>query len=84
MYPSVVIAGVPILIPEGLKGERVSFGIVFMFTIIPFFSKRCDASFPVNPFPSFQTSTRNTWLSVPPEVIRHPNADSSFESVLAF
>ena len=45
--PLVVIAGVPILIPEVTNGEAVSLGTEFLLTVIFTVPRRFSRSFPV-------------------------------------
>jgi hypothetical protein len=66
--PRVVTAGVPIRSPLATIGGLVSNGIVFLLTVIPAFSRAFSASLPVTPLE--KTSSRNRWVSVPPETIR--------------
>ena len=56
--------------PDGSIGWRVSYGIMFLFTVIPAASRACSAALPLTPFD--QTSTSIRWLSVPPETILNP------------
>src|SRR5438132_1511892 len=68
--PRVVTAGVPTRMPPGLKGELLSNGIAFLFTVMPARSSVSCASLPFKSFGRRSTSMR--WLSVPPETIRKP------------
>ena len=68
--PRVVPAAEPTRMPLVTKGERVSFGIVFLFTVRPTRSSSFSASLPVM-FAGFR-STKQRWLSVPPETRRNP------------
>ena len=70
--PRVVVAGVPIRIPEEVFGGSGSNGIAFLLTVIPISSRSCSASLPVTP--SGVTSTSIRWLSVPPETSRAPRS----------
>ena len=59
--------------PLGSSGLRVSYGIMFIFTVIPHFSSTSVASLP--PMPKVVTSTSIKWFSVPPlTAIRQPTA----------
>ena len=64
--PRVVIAGVPIRIPLVINGLRSSKGTIFLFTVIPAFSKAFSADFPVTFL--FDRSISITCVSVPPEI----------------
>src|SRR6266404_679324 len=81
--PRVVSAGVPNRIPDDTKGEFVSNGIVFLFTVIFAASSAFSATLPVMPLPPLKTSTRIRWLSVPPETSRIPFASKPEASALA-
>ena len=65
LIPRVVTAGVPIRMPLVTKGDWVSFGTVFLFTVIPAASSAFSATLPVTSLLRRSTSMR--WLSVPPE-----------------
>ena len=60
----VVQAGVPKRMPLAWNGERVSKGIVFLFTVMPASSRAIWQSLPDTPRAPTSTSIR--WLSVPP------------------
>ena len=47
--PRLVVAGVPIRIPEAVFGGFGSNGMPFLLTVIPISSRRCSASLPVTP-----------------------------------
>ena len=67
----VVIAGVPSLIPEGSRGFRVSYGIIFLLHDIPTFSRAISASFPE--IQSDQNTSRSIiWFSVPQDMTLKP------------
>ena len=66
--PRVVMAGVPMRIPEVTRGGLGSKGMAFLFTVIPTASSLSSASFPVRPLG--RRSTRKRWLSVPPVTMR--------------
>ena len=68
--PRVVVAGVPMRMPEAMFGGFASNGIAFLLTVIPTSSSSVSASRPVTP--RGVTSTRARWLSVPPETSRAP------------
>ena len=80
--PRVVIAGVPMRIPDAIAGLFGSYGMVFLFTVIPTASSAFSACFPVSP--TGRTSTSMRWLSVPPETMRSPAFASDAASVRAF
>ena len=63
--PRVVRAGVPMRMPLGSIGLRVSNGIRFLLTVIPARPRAASAILPVRPFEVM--SIRIRWLSVPPE-----------------
>ena len=50
LKPLVVIAGVPILIPDVTNGEAGSFGTAFLFTVMFTDPRSFSRSFPVIPF----------------------------------
>ena len=56
--PRVVSAGVPTRMPEALSGGLVSYGIVFLFTVMPALPKAFSASDPRMPFSKTSTSIR--------------------------
>ena len=62
--PRVVVAGVPIRIPDAMLGGFWSNGMAFLLTVMPTSSRSASASRPVTP--SGVTSTSARWLSVPP------------------
>ena len=64
------------------KGERVSNGMVFLFTVMHAWSNVPCHSLPVNPLAP--TSTINRWLSVPPLTNRNPFRWSAFDKAAAF
>ena len=68
--PRVVTAGVPMRMPLVTNGDCVSFGTVFLFTVIPASSSACSATLPVSPLLRRSTSMR--CLSVPPDTIWKP------------
>jgi hypothetical protein len=80
--PRVVTAGVPMRMPEAIAGLFGSYGIVFLFTVMPTTSSAFSATFPVSP--SGRTSTSMRWLSVPPDTRRSPAFASEAASVRAF
>jgi len=59
--PLIVIIGVHILIQLGLNGLHGSFGIVFLFNVIPAISNESC----INAHLHFHTFIRIKWLSVP-------------------
>lgn len=69
LNPLVVIAGVPIRIPEALNGFSVSKGIAFLLAVILISSSKRCAFLPEIPQLAL-TSTSNKWLSVPPATNR--------------
>src|SRR5579862_8028152 len=62
--PLVVIAGVPSLMPLGLNGGKLSFGIEFLFKLSPILSSAFSAS-PPSISKLVLTSAKIRWLSVP-------------------
>lgn len=72
--PRLVVAGVPIRIPDEMFGGFGSNGMPFLLTVTPISSRSRSASRPVTP--SGVTSTRMRWLSVPPEMTRTPSPAS--------
>ncbi len=56
--PRVVTAGEPSRTPLAWNGERVSNGIVFLFTVMPASSSASWQSFPVSPRAPTSTSIR--------------------------
>ena len=46
--PRVVRAGVPMRMPDGSSGLRGSYGIMFLFTVMPAASSACSAVLPVD------------------------------------
>ena len=64
--PLVVIAAVPILIPLVINGLFVSYGTIFLFTVIPAFSKQISAFLP--DIFLLVKSIKITWVSVPPVI----------------
>ena len=56
--PRVVTAGVPMRMPLPWNGERVSKGIVFLFTVIHASSKASWQSLPVTPLAPTSTSIK--------------------------
>ncbi len=66
--PRVVTAGVPMRTPEATSGGFWSNGMVFLLAVMPALSNASSASLPVRP--DAATSSRKTWLSVPPETMR--------------
>ena len=71
--PRVVTAGVPMRMPLVTNGDCVSFGTVFLFTVIAASSSAVCATLPVRP--RLRRSTSIRWLSVPPDTIWKPCAD---------
>ena len=67
--PLVVIAGVPIRIPEVTKGERVSKGTAFLLMVISAFTNAFSATLPVSVSLLGLRSISIMWLSVPPDII---------------
>ena len=49
LNPREVTAGVPRRTPDVTNGFSVSYGIVFLFTVIPTSSSTCSATLPVKP-----------------------------------
>src|SRR5438876_1045405 len=80
--PRVVTAGVPMRMPDAIAGLFGSYGIVFLFTVIPTASSAFSATLPVRP--SGRTSTSMRWLSVPPDTRRSPAFASDAARVRAF
>src|SRR5207249_4334075 len=80
--PRVVTAGVPMRMPDAIPGFWGSYGMVFLFTVIPTASSAFSACLPVR-F-SGRTSTSIRWLSVPPDTMRRPAFASDAASVRAF
>src|SRR5581483_7517705 len=80
--PRVVMAGVPMRIPEGLNGGAGSYGMLFLLIVIPASSSKSAASAP--PIFLFRKSMSNKWLSVPPLNKVNPYLVSSCASALAF
>ena len=68
--PRVVTAGLPMRMPEATSGGFSSYGMVFLLTVMPAVSRALSITLPV--VPAAATSSRKTWLSVPPETIRWP------------
>ena len=68
--PRVVRAGVPMRMPLGSIGLRLSNGIRFLLTVIPARPRAASAILPVRPLEVM--SIRIRWLSVPPETRRKP------------
>ena len=68
--PRVVKAGVPIRMPLGSIGLRVSKGIRFLLTVIP--ARPGRPRRPCRSGPSSVMSIRIRWLSVPPDTSRKP------------
>jgi hypothetical protein len=62
--------------PEAVIGGCGSYGIAFLFSVIPARPLRASASLPVTPSGCRSSSAR--WVSVPPEIARMP-CDSSAE-----
>ena len=83
MNPFVVIAGVPIRIPEALNGFSVSKGIAFLLAVILISSSKRCAFLPEIPQLAL-TSTSNKWLSVPPATNLNPSSLKTFSIALAF
>ena len=67
--PRVVIAGVPMRSPLATIGGFSSKGIVFLLTVIAGLLQRLFAILAGDAL-AMKTSTRNRWLSVPPETMR--------------
>ena len=63
-----VIAGVPTLSPDVLKGVRESKGTMFLLTVISAFSNMFSTSLPVISGTFVRRSISIEWLSVPPEI----------------
>ncbi|MNG41240.1 hypothetical protein D3C84_1302940 [compost metagenome] len=61
-----VIAGVPMRIPEVTKGDCGSLGTAFLFTVMRARPSAASASLPVIPWRI--RLTRNRWLRVPSEM----------------
>ena len=64
---AVVIAGEPMRIPLVTNGDRGSLGTAFLLTVMSARPSAASAVLPVRPLSI--RSTRNRWLSVPPETI---------------
>ena len=56
--PRVVRAGVPMRMPDGSSGGRVSNGILFLLTVMPAASSASSATLPVTPREATSTSSR--------------------------
>ena len=69
--PREVSAGVPMRMPEATAGGSVSYGIAFLFTMMPQRVERVLGALAVRG-PSASTSTSSRWLSVPPLTTRSP------------
>ena len=73
----VVIAAVPIRIPDGSSGLRVSYGIIFLLVEIPIFSRISSACFPESPVDA-KISSNTIWLSVHPEITTNHSSTNTF------
>ena len=82
MNPRVVMAGLPMRMPDVTNGFSGSLGIAFLLTVMPARDSAASASLPVIRFG--RRSTRNRWQSVPPETMRRPRSCSTRESTRAF
>ena len=80
--PAVVTAAVPSRSPLVTNGFSGSFGIAFLLHVTPARSSASCAILPVTP--NGRRSTRNKWLSVPPDTMRNPSAASASASARAF
>jgi len=80
--PRVVIAGEPMRTPLVTIGFSGSFGMAFLFTVMCARPSAASASLPFTFFGL--RSTRNRWLSVPPETMRSPRLVSVAAMVFAF
>ena len=69
LAPRVVMAGVPIRMPEVWNGERLSKGTMFLFTVMSAATSAFSATLPVRSGNFVRRSMSMLWLSVPPEMI---------------
>ena len=82
--PCVVTDGVPIRTPLVTNGLRGSFGMLFLFNVIPASSRMSCYSLPVSSASNGRKSTTIMCVSVPPETKRNPCFDRASASAEAF
>jgi hypothetical protein len=81
LIPQVVTAGVPGRMPLVTNGDWVSFGTVFLFSVMPAASSAFSATFPVTFLLRRSISIR--WLSVPPDTRLKPYSMSALARACA-
>ena len=84
LAPRVVMAGVPIRIPEVWNGERLSKGTMFLFTVMSAATSAFSATLPVRSGNFVRRSMSMLWLSVPPEMILYPLSTKAWAMTAAF
>jgi len=81
IHPRVVIAGLPILIPDGTNA-LLSPGTVFLFIDIPISLQMASILAPSNLL--LLMSNKNKWFSVPPDTTWYPSSIAFLQAVWIF